>query len=396
MSNAVIADAVALVAPGDTDESDASVASLLGGPLHRLGQRLRLVRGTNTIRFGVAIGLSLWLSLVATAFVTGNGSRAFQLSSIATHLRLLIVIPLMFVCETWLDPRVAGWVRTAIRSGLVPQSELATVNRLLRRLKRLRNSWWPDVLSAIASLPIIALGTSLFPFGADLPSAIFDVGLWLSLAVVANLTVFRFLVFRWAWRLSLWWWFLWRLSGLKLHLIPSHPDRAAGLGGLEIVQFQFAPLVAGISVLLASTNAEALARGLVPVSIIYQSAGVAVVVGVLIAVLPLALFTPDLIECRARGFDDYMSLASRYVTRFHEKWIVNQTNDDLLGSADIQSLADLSNSVGVVREMRMIPASVRLIVQIALVAFVPMIPLSLFKQSITELLQKVILRLIGG
>jgi hypothetical protein len=40
--------------------------SLLGGPLHRLGRRLGLVRGeTNTVAVGLALGLLSWSILLA-------------------------------------------------------------------------------------------------------------------------------------------------------------------------------------------------------------------------------------------------------------------------------------------------------------------------------------------
>ncbi|NWG87550.1 MAG: hypothetical protein HXY26_08600, partial [Hydrogenophilaceae bacterium] len=38
--------------------------SLLGGPLHRMGRRLGLVRDTNTFRLGLALGLVPWLILL--------------------------------------------------------------------------------------------------------------------------------------------------------------------------------------------------------------------------------------------------------------------------------------------------------------------------------------------
>jgi hypothetical protein len=44
--------------------------SLLGGPLHRLGCRLGLVRGgTNTVVFGLVLGALPWLALLALALV---------------------------------------------------------------------------------------------------------------------------------------------------------------------------------------------------------------------------------------------------------------------------------------------------------------------------------------
>ena len=44
--------------------------SLAGGPLHRLGCRLGLVRGgTDSVALGLALGLVLWGVLVALAFI---------------------------------------------------------------------------------------------------------------------------------------------------------------------------------------------------------------------------------------------------------------------------------------------------------------------------------------
>jgi len=72
--------------------------SLLGGPLHRLGCRLGLVRGgTNTVALGLALGALLWTVLVALALIEGVGHRLFSLSVIGAHVRLLVVIPLFFL-----------------------------------------------------------------------------------------------------------------------------------------------------------------------------------------------------------------------------------------------------------------------------------------------------------
>jgi len=384
----VVADEIA-----DTDWDS---VSLHGGPLFKLGQRLRLVRGTNTIRLGIAIGGSLWIMLLIVALASNNMGRAFSLGAIATHLRLLAVIPLMFICETLLDPQVSIFVRVAVASGLIPASEYPALEHDLERLNRLRNSWWPDTLAALASAPLIALGTSVFQVGFPWRAGSWDHDVLLSLAMIANVTLFRFLVFRWVWRLALWAWLLFRISRMKLHLVPSHPDRSGGLGVIEVVQYQFLPLIAAMSILLASTHAEALAKGIVPVTIIYVAACYALGVGLVIVVLPLTVFTRALKRCRERGIAEYSVLASRYVTQFQEKWIVAKTPDDLLGSADFQSLADLASGVEVVREMRGIPISLRLLIQVAIVAFLPMLPLSLFKLSVPELLQRILLRLLGG
>ena len=69
------------------------------------------------------------------------------------------------------------------------------------------------------------------------------------------------------------------------------------------------------------------------------------------------MFTPHLARARRQGLGDFGRLANRYVTEFDEKWMhgARLPDEPLLGSADIQSLADLGNSFSTVREMRLVP-----------------------------------------
>jgi hypothetical protein len=56
----------------------------------------------------------------------------------------------------------------------------------------------------------------------------------------------------------------------------------------------------------------------------------------------------------------YGTLANKYVTEFDEKWMGDEkTDEQLLGTADIQSLADLGNSYAGVRDMRIVPFGLR-------------------------------------
>ena len=82
--------------------------SLLGGPLHRIGRRLGLVRGTNTVGLGFALGVGSWLVVVALAVAAGVTDRLFPLSVVGGHARLLLAIPLFFMCECVEDIPVRG------------------------------------------------------------------------------------------------------------------------------------------------------------------------------------------------------------------------------------------------------------------------------------------------
>ncbi len=70
---------------------------MLGGPLYRLGSRLGLVRaGTNTVLLGVVLGVPAWGVLVVLALFNGLGPKVFSLVAVGIHVRLLLVIPLLF------------------------------------------------------------------------------------------------------------------------------------------------------------------------------------------------------------------------------------------------------------------------------------------------------------
>ncbi len=62
-------------------------------------------------------------------------------------------------------------------------------------------------------------------------------------------------------------------------------------------------------------------------------------------------------------------------------------DEPLLGSADIQSLADLGNSFGLIREMRLFPFSQQQILQIAVIASLPGLPLIFLVMPVGELLK---------
>ena len=92
-----------------------------------------------------------------------------------------------------------------------------------------------------------------------------------------------------------------------------------------------------------------------------------------------------------------MGLATRYVAEFEAKWLREETPTDapLLGSPDLQSLADLANAVGVVKGMRWVTIGPRLLTMMTLAAIVPLAPLLLFQYPIAELTQKFFSRLVG-
>lgn len=376
--------------------------SLLGGPLHRLGSCLGLVRGkSNTFPLGLALGWSAWAILIVLAFIDGIQSEILSLSFIAAHVRLLIAVPLLFLCETSLDPRLGECVGTITRSGVVPSRTLPALETEIARIHRWTRSWWPDAACALAAVALSLFAVELEMSGTtttpgsfrpmpDIPLA----GLWYW---IVCLPFFRFLIFRWVWKIVLWWFFLWRLARLDLHLVPTHPDGAGGLGYLEITQTHFAALVLAISVVVSASFAEDIASGAAGFEAIYPVLALTLFCDAALIFGPLCFFASKLRACQEKGLRDYTEFASRYVGGFERKWLegANAPEQSLMGSADIQSLADLANSFAVVRSMRWVPASLRLLIVVVTAALAPMLPLLLFEYPVTELIAKLFSKLAG-
>jgi hypothetical protein len=203
-----------------------------------------------------------------------------------------------------------------------------------------------------------------------------------------SIPIFQFILLRWYLRFFIWFQFLWRVSKLNLHLIATHPDRAAGLGFLGSSSYAFGPILFAQGVQLA---------GLIARKVLYEGqnlmafkmeAGGLVAFFMLLILSPLVMFTPLLARAKRKGSRDYGRLASRYVEGFEHKWIEGGTHseEELLGSGDIQSLADLGNSFAVVQEMRVVPFGLKDVIQLAAATAAPLLPLALTVVSLEDLL----------
>ncbi len=375
--------------------------SLLGGPLHRLGCRLGLVRdGTNTVRIGLALGILLWIILVALAFISGLSQRLFSLSVIGAHVRLLIVIPLFFLAESWLAPRWTTFVSILVSSEVVPLKELPALDLEVARISRWRDSWLPEAMCLLVAVLLSMFGSRLQLHGittaydASRATTVSAATLWYW---IFCMTLFRFLILRWLWRLCLWSYFLWCVAKLKLHLVPTHPDSAAGLGYLQVVHMHFTPLVLAISAVQCASLAEEISSGMTAFEAIYPALALVLVVDAFLFLGPLFIFTPKLWACEVKGRRDYMDLGQNYVTAFERKWLRGRSapEEPLLGTQDLQALADLGTSMNAVRHMRWVPIGKSLLISLAVAALVPVLPLLLMKYPIAELAHRFFTRLTG-
>ena len=107
---------------------------------------------------------------------------------------------------------------------------------------------------------------------------------------------------------------------------------------------------------------------------------------------PLCLFAPQLALTKRMGLGEYGTLAQRYVREFDAKWVRGGavTDEALVGSADIQSLADLGNSFEIVQTMRFAPVTRDAILRLAAATLLPLAPLLLTIMPLEALLGKLV------
>jgi hypothetical protein len=205
-----------------------------------------------------------------------------------------------------------------------------------------------------------------------------------------SLPLFQFLLIRWYFRLFIWTRFLWQVSRIKLMLVPTHPDRVAGLGFLSITVYAFTVLIVAHGAMVAAQLANRIF--FLGAALPDFEVEIAVMVVFLMCVIfcPLLVFAPQLAQAKRTGLREYGLLAEHYVREFDTKWLRGGVTGDepLVGSADIQSLADLANSFEVVRSMRIAPVTKNAILQLAAALLMPILPLALTMMPLKELLKQ--------
>ncbi|MGG5890075.1 hypothetical protein ACLF3G_23355 [Falsiroseomonas sp. HC035] len=384
------------------DRQLTSVPTLMAGPLHGLGVRLGLIRpdSANTLLLGLAIAGLLWAVLMLLAAATGTLNQLLSLSVIAGHVRILVALPLILACEGVVEAALGPFVRGLMVSEIVRGAAVTALQRECDRFNRLTSSRLPEVLLFIVatvpdwvSMDVPVFGaTAMRPVhtGAEMPAA----GLWYWLVC---LPVFRFLLLRAVFRLGVWYLLLWRLSRIELNLVPTHPDRVGGLRFVAEVQLGFILLTAAVATVVSAAIAEQIATQGGHLRSHYGTIVVTLLACATAFIAPLLMFAGRLWRVRLRGRAAYADLAAGYVGAFDAKWLCGGAGErDLLGSADLQSLADLGNSVQVIDEMKIAPVTQEMVVQYAMAGIIPMLPLLLFEFPMDEIAAHVLEKLLGA
>jgi hypothetical protein len=375
---------------------------VMGGPLFQLlrkghleGDHLELLpRRLLTIR-GVA-----WIPLLLLATVgswSGNLGRLSFFHDVEVHVRFLIALPILIAAELVVHSRIRAVVGRFVDWRIVLPQELPRFHRAIQSAIKLRNSIPLEVVLLLCIYTVglwlwhsrVAINVSTWYATPGGRWHLTPAGLWY---VFVSIPILQFILLRWYLRFFIWFRFLWQVSRIDLNLIPTHPDRRAGLAFLGKSVYAFGPILFAQGTMLAGLVASrVLYGGESLVSFKLQIGGF--IAFFVVAILgPLVMFTPRMAGVRRKGLAEYGQFAQQYVERFEQRWVHSDPapSEELLGAADIQSLADLGNSFALVREMRSVPFGLEDISRLAAVTAAPFLPLLLTIWSPEEVILRII------
>jgi len=380
--------------------SDPAFSLVDGGPLCRLLRRLGWARPDGRcdyLRACLGFVVVTWGPLFVLSMVERVLTGRVPSIDWSVHARLLVTIPLLFRAEASLRWRSRKTIEVFFEDHWA-SDQADRVAKIVAFAEKLRDAAAPEVL--LLGLAVVGGQAAVWKLGG--PRS-FVSGLMLDPQQVApkywyalvSLPAFQFLLFRSLWRWAIWAQLLWRLSRLRLRPIASHPDLEGGLGFLSLPCGGFAYIVAGLSATQAGVYANQILFDDATLTSLTPKVALFTLVALVLALGPLLVFARHLVPCRILGGIEYDGLATDYTRLFHARWIEHRQRTDVLGSADIQSLADLGTACEVVHRMRPVPFSSKSAIPIAVAALAPMIPVALLRVPVIELLKTIGAALLG-
>jgi hypothetical protein len=317
------------------------------------------------------------------------------LRDLETHVKLLVVIPLLLVAEVEARAFLPTVVQEFRLRQLVPAGDMPRYNAAVQAGHRLRNSAWAEAV-LVALVYAVFISVLWRQYGSQYASTWFSTrtaaGPELSVAgwwyVLVSLPLVQFLLLRWYLWIVAWARFLWQVSRIRLNLMPSHPDRAGGLGFLEVSSHIFLMVAMAQGALIAGPIASLIFFKGAALPQFIDELALVVVWAVLVIHGPVLFFSPQLVQAKKSGVFSFGRLAAQHVREFDAKWIATPrpNGEPLVGSPDVSSQADMGGTYGVVEAMRLVPVSYVAVLRLAVITLLPVAPLLLTMLPFNELL----------
>lgn len=400
---------MSVVAVSGRVDMNGGTSALDAGRLQRDDVLMRLQRcigvvpaqGLGMVRRALFWALLGWGPIAAWAVISGRadipGGESL-LGHFGVTVRLLLAVPLMVIAEAVLTGSVLGLARHFSASGLfhTDPKRLHEVADGLLRLRDRAHPWavatgvafglllaWHDTAAASTSHALAWAGED--------GRAGFGVRWYLWVAR----PVFLAFVAAWLWRAMLLGIALHRVANSGLRLVPTHPDRADGLGFATPLTTAFGMVAFALSAVIASHWAHEVAWHGVSVASLHTEMGAAVLLLTAAFLAPLAVLVGPMSRAKKQARLQYGRLVARHGDALHRRWIDGESVDEpLLDSPEIGAAADAAMLYEAVGKMKPVPLGLPALVAVAVPAALPMLAVLAIEVPIGELLRTLVKALV--
>jgi hypothetical protein len=348
--------------------------------------------------FWVAIA---WLPIAVWAWLEGRAlpqqGRAGEplLQHFGVHARLLVAIPLLILAEAIAQRIMVRLFPQFVHAGVVGPTDVPRFRAVLRRTARLRDATLPWVIIVVAAVAW-SFGGSVthraheLLWAAEGPALSLGFGGWWYIYV--GRPIFVALLSGWLWRLVILAVTLKWISKLDLVIVPTHPDRAGGLGFVERFPAAFSLVaLASAMVIAAGWAHDAKFHGL-DVQSLHPMMVAALIVSLFVFLSPYLVFAGPLGHAKKQAILDYGALVARHGTAVRRKWILGDAavDDPLLSVPEIGPVADTVSMYDAVQRMRPIPLRKTAVFAIALPVLIPFVGVLAIQIPLKQLLGQLV------
>ena len=294
--------------------------------------------------------------------------------------------PLFLFAEWYIDASTSSALKTFVDRPVIDPRDRPFFKGIITQLHRFRRMIKLDLAClAVAYLCSwlwisgeLANGVETWHAhrGSDGLEHLTAAGAW---AAFIGVPIYNYWWLRFLGKCAIWTWMLWKLSKLRLHLVPTHPDRTAGLYFISKTQTTFGAAIFafGVSAIAATIGHKLIIERASPLVFAVWGPLVGyIVLAPLSFTLPLLAFTPQLRALKKRSVEQFNRQLANLSRQFEKEWLEAKNDKSKLVTAEISAMADINTAYFTVQKLRVVPFDFESMSKLLAATVSPFVPLA--------------------